>query len=101
MAKKREIIATFKCLGASSRLVLAVYLIQALLLTAVGIAIGLLIGALTPALLAAFYGDALPITLALEPHPLPLLTASLAGLLTMVLFVLWPLGRAASFRRPC
>jgi putative ABC transport system permease protein len=96
MAKKREIIATFKCLGAASRLVLAVYLIQALLLTVVGIAIGLLIGALTPAILAAVYGDALPITLATEPHPLPLLTASLAGLLTMVLFVLWPLGRAAS-----
>lgn len=96
MAKKREIIATFKCLGAPSRLVLAVYLIQALLLTAVGIAAGLLIGALTPAILSAFYGDALPITLAIEPHPLPLLTASLAGLLTMVLFVLWPLGRAAS-----
>ena len=32
MAKKREIIATFKCLGAPSRLVLAVYFLQALLL---------------------------------------------------------------------
>ncbi len=96
MTKKREVIATFKCLGATSRLVLAVYLIQALLLTAIGIAIGLIIGALTPALLATIYGDTLPIALALEPHPLPLLTASLAGLLTMVLFVLWPLGRAAS-----
>ena len=96
MNKKREVIATFKCLGAPSRLVLAVYLIQALLLTALGIAIGLVIGALTPALLATLYGDTLPIALALEPHPLPLLTASLAGLLTMALFVLWPLGRAVS-----
>jgi len=96
MAKKREVIATFKCLGATSRLVLLVYLIQALLLATVGIAIGLLIGALTPALLAALYADALPITLAIEPHPMPLIAAALAGLLTMVLFVLWPLGRAAS-----
>ena len=96
MAKKREVIATFKCLGATSRLVLLVYLIQALLLATVGIAIGLLIGALTPALLAALYADALPITLAVEPHPMPLIAATLAGLLTMVLFVLWPLGRAAS-----
>jgi putative ABC transport system permease protein len=96
MTKKREIIATFKCLGASSRLVLGVYLIQALLLTAIGIAIGLIIGALTPALLATIYSDTLPIALALEPHALPLLTAAFAGLLTMVLFVLWPLGRAAS-----
>ena len=37
MAKKREIIATFKCLGATSRLVLNVYLIQALLLATIGI----------------------------------------------------------------
>ena len=96
MAKKREIIATFKCLGSPSRLVLVVYLIQALLLASVGIAIGLLIGALTPAAIAALYADALPIALATEPHPLALLTAALAGLLTMVLFVLWPLGRAAS-----
>ncbi|MGH6832862.1 MAG: ABC transporter permease, partial [Methyloceanibacter sp.] len=96
MAKKREIIATFKCLGSPSRLVLVVYLIQALLLAAFGIAIGLLIGALTPAALSAVYGDVLPIALAVEPHPLPLLTAAFAGLLTMVLFVLWPLGRAAS-----
>ena len=96
MAKKREVIATFKCLGATSRLVLLVYLIQALLLATVGIAIGLLIGALTPALLAALYADALPITLAIEPHPMPLIAAALAGLLTMVLFVLWPLGRATS-----
>lgn len=95
MAKKREIIATFKCLGATSGLVLAVYLIQALLLAAIGIGIGLLIGALTPALLATIYADALPIALAVEPHPVPLIVAALAGLLTMVLFVLWPLGRAS------
>ena len=42
MAKKRAVIATFKCLGASSRLVLAVYLIQALLLASLGIAFGLI-----------------------------------------------------------
>ena len=96
MAKKREIVATFKCLGASSRLVLAVYLIQATLLAACGIAIGLVLGALAPLLVATLYADVLPIELAVEPHLWPLLTAALAGLLTMLLFVLWPLGRAAS-----
>ncbi|HEU4476634.1 MAG TPA: FtsX-like permease family protein [Methyloceanibacter sp.] len=96
MAKKREVIATFKCLGAESRLVLLVYLLQAFLLAAVGIAIGLLLGALVPALVSALYAEALPLPLAIEPHPWPLLVAALAGLLTMVLFVLWPLGRAAS-----
>ncbi len=95
MAKKRQVIATFKTLGATSRLVLAVYLIQALMLAGLGIAIGLVLGALTPALLSATYGDALPIALAVEPHPASLLTAAGAGLLTMLLFVLLPLGRAS------
>jgi putative ABC transport system permease protein len=96
MAKKREVIAIFKCLGASSRLVLAVYLIQVLLLASLGIALGVILGALTPALLAAIYADALPIALAIAPHPWSLLTAATAGLLTMFLFVLLPLGRASA-----
>jgi putative ABC transport system permease protein len=95
MAKKREIIATFKCLGATSRLVLNVYLIQALLLASIGIGIGLVLGAAAPSAIAGLYADALPIALAVEPHPIPLIVAALAGLLTMVLFVLWPLGRAS------
>jgi putative ABC transport system permease protein len=95
MAKKREVIAIFKCLGASGRLVLAVYLIQALMLAGLGIVLGLVLGALTPALLSAIYGDALPIALAVEPHPASLFIAAGAGLLTMLLFVLLPLGRAS------
>ena len=59
------------------------------------IVIGLVLGALTPALLSATYGNALPIALAVEPHPVSLLTAAGAGLLTMLLFVLLPLGRAS------
>jgi len=53
------------------------------------------LGALAPVTVAALYGDVLPIPLAVEPHPVALLVAALAGLLTMVLFVLWPLGRAS------
>ncbi|MGH6735211.1 MAG: ABC transporter permease [Methyloceanibacter sp.] len=94
MAKKREIIATFKCLGATSTLVLNIYMIQALLLASIGIVIGLVLGALAPVVIATLYADVLPIELAVEPHPIPLLVAALAGLLTMVLFVLWPLGQA-------
>jgi putative ABC transport system permease protein len=90
------VIATFKCLGATSRLVLNVYMLQALMLAMIGIAIGLLLGALTPLLLTLAYGDALPIALATEPHPFALATAAAAGLLTMLLFVLLPLGRASA-----
>ncbi len=96
MAKKREVIATFKCLGATSRLVLTVYMIQALMLASIGIAIGLAVGAGAPWLLTFFYGEELPIELATELHPFALLTATLAGILTMLLFVLLPLGRASA-----
>jgi putative ABC transport system permease protein len=65
------------------------------MLAGLGIVLGLVLGALTPALLSATYGDALPIALAVEPHPASLLTAAGAGLLTMLLFVLLPLGRAS------
>ena len=95
MAKKRDVIATFKCLGATSGLVLRVYLIQAVMLAGLGILIGLALGALAPLAIATLYEDALPLPLAVEPHPIPLMVAALAGLLTMVLFVLWPLGRAS------
>ncbi len=95
MAKKRDVIATFKCLGATSRLVLDIYMIQAVILAVIGIVIGIVLGALAPLAIATLYEDVLPIPLALEPHPVPLIVAALAGLLTMVLFVLWPLGRAS------
>jgi putative ABC transport system permease protein len=95
MARKRGVIATFKCLGASSGLVLRVYLLQALLLASLGVGLGLIFGALTPIVFATRYADVLPIALAVEPHAMPLLTAALAGLLTTLLFVLWPLGRAS------
>src|SRR5690606_3627332 len=77
------------------RLVLDVYLIQSLMLAVIGIAIGLVLGALAPLAVATLYEDTLPIALAIQPHPVPLIVAALAGLLTMVLFVLWPLGRAS------
>lgn len=95
MAKKRDVIATFKCLGATSGLVLRVYLLQAVMLAGLGILIGLALGALAPLAIATLYEDALPLPLAVEPHPIPLMVAALAGLLTMVLFVLWPLGQAS------
>ncbi|MEG6507901.1 FtsX-like permease family protein [Methyloligella sp. 2.7D] len=96
MTKKRTVIAIFKSLGASSRLVLTIYLLQALMLTALGILVGLCLGAATPAILSALYGDALPLKLQVAPHAMPLLVAAGAGLLTMALFVLWPLGHASA-----
>ncbi len=94
LGRKRPVIATFKSLGASSGLVLAVYLTQALVIALAGIAIGLVIGAMTPGILSAMFGASLPMKLASAPQPLPLAMAALAGLLVTLTFVLIPLGRA-------
>ena len=94
LVRKRDVIAAFKCLGASRATIFATYLIQVLALAGVGTTVGLALGAAMPPLIAWAYGDVLPLELALGVQPLALAMASLYGLLTALLFVLWPLGRA-------
>jgi putative ABC transport system permease protein len=88
-------IATLRCLGASSALVLAVCLVQVLALALCGILVGLAIGAAVPIGLAAWLKDVLPVPPALGFYPAPLLLALGYGLLTALAFSLWPLGRAS------
>ncbi len=88
-------IATLRCLGAGSGLVLAVCLIQVLALGLCGIAIGLVAGGLAPIALTAWLKDVLPVPPVPGVYPGPLLLAAGYGLLTALSFSLWPLGRAA------
>src|SRR5207248_7860136 len=92
VASKTEAIATLKCLGASTRLIFAAYLIQILALAAIGIAGGLLLGGLAPAAIAPLVSGLLPVELRLAVYPLPLGLAALAGLLAVLVFSLWPLA---------
>jgi putative ABC transport system permease protein len=96
--RKRKVIATFKSLGASNRLVFTIFLIEVMLLAAMGVLIGLVLGYLLPLAAGAVYGDALPIKLDFSVRPLSLLTASVYGLLVALVFMLWPLGRAEQVR---
>ena len=57
-----------------------------------------MIGAAAPPVLAVLLGDALPVPLAGAVHPAPLALAAAYGVLTMLAFSLWPLGRAARTR---
>ena len=91
---KTETIATLKCLGAPARVIFQVYLIQVLLLTAVGILFGLVLGAALPSLLAQVIGDRLPVSPKLGLYPAPLIVACAYGLFTALAFALWPLARA-------
>ncbi len=63
--RRREVIATLKSLGATGGRVFAIYLIEVMLLAAVGTAIGLVIGAILPFAISAAFGSVMP--LPLEP----------------------------------
>jgi putative ABC transport system permease protein len=88
-------IATLRCLGASTRMVFAVCLIQVLALAAGGIVLGVAAGAALPLLGARFLAPILPVPPVLGLYPGPLLLAATYGLLIALCFALWPLGRAA------
>jgi len=92
IAGKTAAIATLKCLGASTRVIFAAYLVQILTLAFAGIAGGLLLGGLVPAAIAPFVSGLLPVELRLGIYPLPLAIAALSGLLTVLVFALWPLA---------
>ena len=91
---KRGVIATLKCLGASGGLAFAVYLIQILLIAAIGIAIGLVLAALTPPVAGWALQNVLPVAGGGGFFPGALATAALFAFLTTLLFALPPLGRA-------
>ena len=91
---KRETIATFKSLGASSRVIFMIYLSQILLLAALGIVLGLVLGTITPYVISFFIGGALPVKLQLELPWDVLGLSTLYGFLVALIFMLWPLGSA-------
>ena len=89
-------IAILKCLGASRRLILAVYFFQIAAVAAAGILIGLAIGALLPWAAVAFFGDKLPVVARLGVYPQPLAQAAAFGALTTLAFAAWPLASAGA-----
>jgi putative ABC transport system permease protein len=91
--RRREAVATLKSLGATSRHVFTLYLVQVLLLAAVGALIGLALGAALPFVLVALFGTLLPLPVTPALHGPELLLALLYGLLTALAFGIWPLGR--------
>jgi len=92
VASKTATIATLKSLGASTRLVFAVFAFQIALLGLAGIAAGLVLGALVPLAAAPFVAKLLPVPLRFSVYPIPLAVAAVSGALTVVLFSLLPLA---------
>lgn len=91
---KRGVIATLKCVGAPSRLVVTIYLIQVMLIAAFGVVLGLAMGAVTPFLAASALSGVFPVAVSASVYPASLLLAAGFGLMTAFAFAVLPLGRA-------
>ncbi|MBY6202730.1 FtsX-like permease family protein [Maritalea mobilis] len=91
-------IATLKTLGAESRTIFTAYFAQVGALTLLGLALGLVLGALLPLAFAPLIQAQLPVPVAISVYPGPLAEAAAYGLLTAVVFTLWPLARTEQVR---
>ncbi|MBX9589395.1 MAG: FtsX-like permease family protein [Hyphomonadaceae bacterium] len=96
--RRRKVIAAFKSLGATARMIFGVHLLQVLFFAAVGVAIGIAVGLLIPLAVAGLFGAALPIRAEFNLTARSLFTAVAYGFLVALLFTLWPLGRAGQVR---
>nr|WP_319514679.1 FtsX-like permease family protein [uncultured Cohaesibacter sp.] len=92
---RQTTIASYKCLGAPSWLIVGIYLMQIVFIAFIGIAIGVFFAALVPFILQAVVPDNLPLSSSLF-HPLQLGKAALFGLLAALLFSMRPLLRTRS-----
>jgi putative ABC transport system permease protein len=91
--KRRKVIATMKSVGATSGMVLAIFLAQILIVAVAGILVGLVAGTLVPVVLNVLFGDMLPIHAELSVTAGSILSAVVYGFAVALLFALWPLGR--------
>ena len=91
--RRRDVIASFKALGATGRDVFTIYLTQVVVLAGIGSVIGLAAGAALPFVIVGVFGKLLPLPVIPALHPDELALSFIYGLLTALAFGLWPLGR--------
>jgi len=94
LASKREAIATLKSMGATGDLIFKTYLTQIMLIAMVGVVGGLVIGAIAPSIVLYYLADLLPIPAEPGLYPAPLMMAGAYGVVTVLAFATWPLGKA-------
>ncbi len=98
LASKTETIATLRTLGAERRLIFLTYFLQIGVLSVCGIALGVILGGVGPLLLGPLIASQLPFPAVFSVYPEALAEAALYGVLTALLFTLWPLARAERIR---
>jgi len=90
--RRRDDIATLKCIGASGRFIFFMFLMEVMTLALIGIAIGLVLGTFLPLLI--LLTNLLPFDAAFGLYWKPIASAAAFGLLTALAFAIWPLARA-------
>ncbi len=98
LERKLATIATLKVLGAQGRLIFRIYLLQILVLSLIGVGLGLTLGAGLPLFFSGPIEAALPFPAEVALYPRPLMEAAVYGVLTALLFALWPLARSERVR---
>ena len=91
--RRRDAIATLKCLGLPNRDVVGISLTEIIAVSLLGIAIALCAGAATPFAVHAVFGKILPLPISTHIMWMPLGFAAILGLLITLAFSLWPLSR--------
>ena len=95
---KVAVIAMLKTLGASSALILRIYLLQVGAMAALGIGIGMVLGIGAPLALGPLIAARLPVPLEMGIYPQALFQAMAYGGLIALLFMLWPIARSQRIR---
>ncbi|MFA8386439.1 MAG: ABC transporter permease [Pelagibaca sp.] len=98
LASKTSVIATLRTLGATRATIFQTYFLQIGALSVLGIVLGLCLGALVPILFGPVISASLPVPAIFTIHPAPLIEAALYGILTALVFTLWPLARTEDIR---
>jgi putative ABC transport system permease protein len=92
--RRRDDIATLKCIGASGRFIFFMFLMEVMTLAVIGIVVGLLLGTLLPLIAQFLLAGLLPFKAAFDIYWQPIVSAAAFGLLTALAFAIWPLARA-------
>jgi putative ABC transport system permease protein len=91
VASKIDTVAVLRCLGATSRQVLTLYVVQAAAMGLVGATAGALLGVGVQFLLPRFLGEFLPVDVVVTLEPWPLVLGLLTGVWVALVFALRPL----------